>query len=321
MKTVVTASLLAALSIAAAPLDSLAQERPIRLIVPFATGGPTDILARVIAPRLGERLKQTIIVENRVGATGSIGTEYVAHAAPDGETMLLGTSSIMAANPNLTKNLRYDPFRDFAPVSLIATIESVLVVNPSVPVHTVKELIAYAKANPNKLAYASSGIGSTYHLGAELFRSQTGIEWIHVPYKGAGPAAQDVIAGHVQVMFDNYASAYPNAKMGKVRALGIASLKRHPDWPDLPTIAESGVPGYETTIWIALFLPAKTPQAIVDHVHGALVATMKSPEVSTELAKLGMQPATNTPAELTAMMKSELAKWGKVVKEAGIQPE
>jgi tripartite-type tricarboxylate transporter receptor subunit TctC len=245
----------------------LAQDKPIRIVVPFAAGGPTDVLARVLAPKLAASLKRTVIVDNKVGATGSIGATFVAKSAPDGDTLLLGTSSIMAASPNLTANLTYDPVHDFVPISLVATIENILVVHPSVPAKTVKELVAYAKANPNKLSYASSGIGSTYHLGAELFSSQTGIEWTHVPYKGAAPAIQDVLAGHVQVMFDNTSSAIPNIKSGRLKALGVASLKRYPTLPELPTIAEEGVAGYETTIWLGLFAPAKTPLAIVQKLN------------------------------------------------------
>jgi tripartite-type tricarboxylate transporter receptor subunit TctC len=306
--------------------SSVAQAQPasdkvVRIIVPFSAGGPTDVIARVIAPRLGEGLKQTVVVDNRVGATGGIGAELVAKAAPDGLTILLGTSSMMAASPNLSLSLRYDPVKDFVPVSKVATIDNILVVHPSVPANTVQELIAYAKANPNKLSYASSGIGSTYHLGAELFSAQTGIQWTHVPYKGAAPAAQDVVAGHVQVMFDAYSSAVPNMKAGRVKALGIASLKRDPELPNLPTIAESGVPGYETVIWLAFFLPKGTPQAVVDRLRNELVKVMQSPDIKERFATLGMQPVTSTPQELATLLKDELVKWGKVVRDAGIKPE
>jgi tripartite-type tricarboxylate transporter receptor subunit TctC len=296
-------------------------DKAVRIIVPFSAGGPTDVIARVIAPRLAEALKQTVVVDNRLGATGGIGAELVAKSAPDGQTILLGTSSMMAANPNLSTNLRYDPVKDFVPVSMVATIDNILVVHPSVPVNSVKELIAYAKANPNKLSYASSGIGSTYHLGAELFRSQTGIEWVHVPYKGAAPAAQDLIAGHVQVMFDAYSSAVPNMKAGRVKPLGIASVKRDPDLPNLPTIAESGVPGYETVIWLAFFLAKGTPQPIVDRLRTELIKVMQSPDIKERFTLLGMQPVTSTPQELATLLKDELAKWGKVVRDAGIKPE
>jgi tripartite-type tricarboxylate transporter receptor subunit TctC len=298
-----------------------AQDKPIRIVVPFAAGGPTDVLARVLAPKLSASLKRTVIVDNKVGATGSIGATFVAKSAPDGDTLLLGTSSIMAASPNLTANLTYDPVNDFVPISLVATIENILVVHPSVPAKTVKELVAYAKANPNKLSYASSGIGSTYHLGAELFGSQTGIEWTHVPYRGAAPAIQDVLAGHVQVMFDNTSSAIPNIKSGRLKALGVASLKRYPTLPELPTIAEEGVAGYETTIWLALFAPAKTPAAILQKLTKEIHDAVNSAEYKDKLAVLDIQPRQSSPQELAAFLKADLGKWAKVVKDAGIKPE
>jgi tripartite-type tricarboxylate transporter receptor subunit TctC len=300
---------------------ALAQDKPIRIVVPFAAGGPTDVLARVLAPKLAASLKRTVIVDNKVGATGSIGATFVAKSAPDGDTLLLGTSSIMAASPNLTANLTYDPVNDFAPISLVATIENILVVHPSVPAKTVKELVAYAKANPNKLSYASSGIGSTYHLGAELFSSQTGIEWTHVPYKGAAPAIQDVLAGHVQVMFDNTSSAIPNIKSGRLKALGVASLKRYPTLPELPTIAEEGVAGYETTIWLALFAPAKTPAAILQKLTKEVHDAVNSQEYKDKLAVLDIQPRQSSSQELANFLKADLAKWARVVKDAGIKPE
>ena len=294
---------------------------PIKLIVPFAVSGPTDIAARLIAPRLAISLGRPVIVENKVGATGAIGAEFVARALPDGNTILFGTSSIMGANPAMSTKLAYDPVKDFLPVGLVATIDNVLVVHPSVPANNVEELIRYAKANPGKLFYGSSGLGSTYHLGAELFAKQTGTVLTHVPYKGQGPAAQDLLAGHIQLMFDSYNSAYPNIQSGRVRALGIASAKRHPDLPDLPTIQEQGVNGYLTTIWVAFFLPAKTPKAIVDKQSAELIKVMQNPEVKESFAKLGMQAATNSPDELGVLLKTELAKWTKVVKDANIKPE
>ncbi len=298
-----------------------AAERPVRIIVPFATGGPTDIAARVLAAPLSERLKQPVVVENRLGATGAIGAEHVARSPGDGTTILFGTSSIMAASPNLTAVQRFDPVRDFLPLSMVATIDNILVVNPAVPANSVRELVSYAKSNPGKLSYASSGIGSTYHLGAELFSAQTGIAWTHVPYKGAAPAAQDVVAGHVQVMFDAFSSAVPNMKAGRVRALGIASLKRHPELPDLPTIAEQGVPGYETAIWLALFVPKDTPAPVADRLRDAVHAVMQSAAVRERFVGLGMQPTTSSGPEVATLLTAELAKWGKVVRDAGIKPE
>lgn len=284
-----------------------AQNNTVRLVVPFATGGPTDIAARVIAPLLSEAMGKTVIVDNRVGATGAIGAEFVARAPTDGTTILFGTSSIMGANPALVQKLPYDPIRDFVAVSTIATIENVLVVHPSVPVSNVQEFIRYAKDNPGKLFYGSSGIGSTYHLGAEMFANMTKTQLSHVPYKGQGPAAQDLLAGHLQLMFDAFNSAVPNIKAGRVKALGIASNKRHPELPDLPTISEQGVSGYVTTIWIAFFLPAKTPPAIVDKMNQDLRAILQRPDVKERFTKLGMQASPSSSNDLDILLKQELA--------------
>jgi tripartite-type tricarboxylate transporter receptor subunit TctC len=314
-------AMLAAVFCAAGAQAQGTSDRPIRIVVPFAVGGPTDIIARVLAPKLAVSLKRPVIVENKVGATGGIGAAYVAKSPPDAETLLLGTSSIMAASPNLIANLSYDPVNDFVPISLVATIENILVVHPGVAANNVRELVAYAKANPGKLAYASSGIGSTYHLGAELFASQTGIQWTHVPYKGAAPAIQDVLAGHVQVMFDNVSSAIPNVKAGKLKALGLASLQRYASLPDLPTIAEQGVPGYTTTIWLGIFAPAKTPPAVLQRLQKEIGDAVGSADYKEKLLAMEMQPQASTSAELAGYLRSDLAKWAKVVKEAGIKPE
>jgi tripartite-type tricarboxylate transporter receptor subunit TctC len=296
-------------------------DKPIRMVIPFAAGGPTDVIGRIVGQKLSELLKQPLVIDNRVGATGSIGAELVAKSPADGYTLLMGTSSIMAANPVLNPKVPYDPIKDFAPISLTGTIENVLVVHPSVPAKTVPEFIAYLKANPGKLSYSSSGIGSTYHLGAELFCAQTGTKMLHVPYKGAAPAALDLLAGNVQVMFDNLASALPNIKTGKVRALGIASLKRTPELPELPTIAESGVPGYETTIWLAMFAPAKTPKEIIAALNHAVVAVMAAPDIQERYTKQGMTALSSTPEKLTEYNRNELVKWGRVVKDANIKME
>ena len=313
--------LVIAASLAWAATASLAQTNTVRLVVPFATGGPTDIAARVIAPLLSEAMGKTVIVDNRVGATGAIGAEFVARSAPDGHTILFGTSSIMGANPALMPKLAYDPVRDFASVSLVATIENILVVHPSVPANNVQEFIRYAKENPGKLFYGSSGTGSTYHLGSEMFANMTKTQLGHVPYKGQGPAAQDLLAGHIQLMFDAFNSAVPNIKSGRVKALGIASAKRHPDLPDLPTISEQGVPGYVTTIWLAFFVPAKTPTAIVDKLNQDLRTIMQRQDVRERFNKLGMQAVSSTSHEVDVVLKQELAQWTRVVREANIKPE
>ena len=310
-----------AASLVWAATASLAQTNTVRLVVPFATGGPTDIAARVIAPLLSEAMGKTVIVDNRVGATGAIGAEFVARSAPDGHTILFGTSSIMGANPALMPKLAYDPVRDFAPISLVATIENILVVHPSVPANNVQDFIRYAKENPGKLFYGSSGTGSTYHLGSEMFANMTKTQLGHVPYKGQGPAAQDMLAGHIQLMFDAFNSAVPNIKSGRVKALGIASAKRHPDLPDLPTISEQGVPGYVTTIWLAFFVPAKTPAPIVDKLNQDLRAIMQRQDVRERFNKLGMQAVSSTSHEVDVVLKQELAQWTRVVREANIKPE
>jgi len=304
-----------------AATSSFAQSNTVRLVVPFSTGGPTDIAARVIAPLLSEAMGKTVIVDNRVGATGAIGAEFVARAPADGNTILFGTSSIMGANPALMPKLAYDPVRDFAPVSLVATIENILVVHPSVPANNVQEFIRYAKDNPGKLFYGSSGTGSTYHLGSEMFASMTKTQLGHVPYKGQGPAAQDLLAGHIQLMFDAFNSAVPNIKSGRVKALGIASAKRHPELPDLPTISEQGVPGYVTTIWLAFFVPAKTPTSIVEKLNQDLRTIMQRQDVRDRFNKLGMQAVSSSTQELDVVLKQELAQWTRVVREANIKPE
>jgi tripartite-type tricarboxylate transporter receptor subunit TctC len=310
-----------AISLLLAASCSFAQSNTVRLVVPFSTGGPTDIAARVIAPLLSEAMGKTVIVDNRVGATGAIGADFVARSPADGTTILFGTSSIMAANPALMQKLPYDPVRDFAAVSTVATIENIMVVHPSVPANNVQEFIRYAKDNPGKLFYGSSGTGSTYHLGSEMFANMTKTQLGHVPYKGQGPAAQDLLAGHIQLMFDAFNSAVPNIKAGRVKALGIASAKRHPELPDLPTISEQGVSGYVTTIWLAFFVPAKTPTPIVDKMNQDLRTIMQRPDVKERFNKLGLQAVSSSTQELDSLLKQELAQWSRVVRDANIKPE
>lgn len=296
-------------------------DAPIKLVVPFATGGPTDVAARVMAPLLSQSLGRPVIVDNRAGATGAIGAEYVAKSAPDGNTILFGTSSIMAANVALMPKLPFDPIQDFVSVSQVAAIENILVVHPSVPAQNVQEFIRYARENPGKLNYGSSGMGSTYHLGAEFFANLAKVQMTHVPYKGQGPAVQDLLAGHLQVMFDAYSSAVPNMKAGRVRALGLTSAKRNPELPELPTVAEQGLPGYVTAQWLAFFLPARTPQATVDRLNQAVGALLQRPDVRERFLRLGLLPVSSTPAELDKLLKSDIALWSRVVKEGNIKPE
>ncbi len=295
--------------------------QPVRLIVPFATGGPTDIAARVMAPFLTDFLKRSVIVENKAGATGAIGTELVARAAPDGNTILFGTSSSMGSAPVMTAKLPFDVVKDFIPVGTVATIDNVLVVHPSVPANNLREFVAYARANPGKVAFGSSGVGSTYHLGSELFAVQTGTKLNHVPYKGAGPAAQDLLAGHIHMMMDALNSAAPNIRAGKVKALGIANAKRNPELPEVPTLAEQGISGGEFHQWLAFFLPAGTPPAVASKLNADLNKVLAMPEVKERFAKLGMQTAPGTPDELAATLRADLARWSKVVKEANIKAE
>ena len=284
--------------------------QPLRIIVPFATGGPTDIGARVIAPFLADLTKRSVLVDNKPGATGAIATELVARAPADGATILFGTSSSMGSSPAIFPNLPYNVVRDFQAVGVVATIDNVL-----------REFIAYARANPRKIAYGTSGIGSTYHLGAELFAAQTGTQLTHVPYKGAGPAAQDLLAGHIQMMIDALNSAAPNIKAGKVKALGIASSRRSADLPEVPTLAEQGVSGGEFHQWIAFFLPAATPKPVADKLNADLNRVLANPEVREKFARIGMQTAPGTPDELAATLRADLARWSKVVKDANIKAD
>jgi tripartite-type tricarboxylate transporter receptor subunit TctC len=320
-RAVIGGACLALLGCLAAGASVAQTTQPVRLIVPFATGGPTDIGARIVAPYLTELMKRTVIVENKPGATGAIGTELVARAAPDGATILFGTSTTMGSSPAIFPKLPYDVIKDFLPVGMVATTDNVLVVHPSIPASNVREFIAYAKANPGRIAYGTSGIGSTYHLGSELFAAQTGAVLTHVPYKGAGPAAQDLVAGHIQMMMDALNSAAPNVKAGKVKALGIASLKRNPELPDVPTLAEQGVTGCEFSQWIAFFLPANTPKPVVDKLNADLNRVLTNPEVKDKFAKLGMQAAPGNPEALADTLRADLARWSKVVRDANIKPE
>lgn len=295
--------------------------QPVRLIVPFATGGPSDIGARVVAPYLTELLKRPVIVENKPGATGAIGIKQVARAAPDGATLLLGTSSSMGSSPAVFADLPYDVLNDFVPVGTIATNEVALVVHPSLPVNDVREFVAYAKANPGRIAYGTSGIGSTFHLGTELFAMQTQTVFTHVPYKGAGPAAQDLVAGHIQMMMESLSTAAANIRAGKVKALGITSLRRNPQFPDIPTLAEQGVRGCDYAQWIALFLPAATAKPIVEQLNADLNAVLAKAEVRDKFAKLGMQTAPGTAEELATRVRADILRWSRVVRLANIKAE
>jgi tripartite-type tricarboxylate transporter receptor subunit TctC len=295
--------------------------RPLRMIVPTAPGGGTDFTGRLVAAKLSEALGQQVVVENRGGGGGSVGADNAAKSTPDGYTLLLGSIATHAVNPVLYKKLPYDHIKDFAPVSLIGTVPNVLVVHPSLPAKTVQEFIAYAKANPGKINYGSSGVGSPPHLSMELLRSLTGINMVHVPYKGAGPAQADLLGGQVQAMCTSLAGQIGLIKAGRVRALGVTTAKRNPQLPEVPTIAESGVPGYEVTIWYGVFAPVATPKAIVQRLNTEMVKLLNATEMKERMAQQGMDPAPSTPAELAAFVKVETAKWAKAAKDSGATAE
>jgi tripartite-type tricarboxylate transporter receptor subunit TctC len=295
--------------------------RPIRLIVPFPPGGGNDILARTVGQRLTEVIGQQIVVDNRAGAGGVIGATTAAQALPDGYTLFLGSVGNLAHNPALKENLPYNPVRDFAAVSLLATSSFILLVNPSVPAKSVQDLIALAKASPGKLDYASSGSGSSLHMAMELFRAATGIDMLHVPYKGANAMMVDLVSGRVHVVFTTMPPALPHVKSGKLRALGVSTAKRAAATPDVPTIAESGVTGFDVSNWQGITAPLKTPQPIVLKLNRDLNATLKLAGMSDALAAQGLEAAGGTPEEFGKLIKSEIAKYTRVVKAAGIKAD
>jgi tripartite-type tricarboxylate transporter receptor subunit TctC len=293
--------------------------RPVRLIIPFPPGGSNDVVGRLIAIKLGDRLGKQVVVDNRSGAGGVIGTEAVAKAPPDGYTLLV-VSLAHAVNPWLYK-LNYDPIKDFAPVGLLAKGANVLVVSPSLPVHSVAELIALAKKQPGDLQYASAGIGSFQHLGSELFKLMAGVDMLHVPFKGGGPAMIDVVGGHTKVMFSSMVQTVPQIHSGKLRALGTGGLQRSAVLPEVPTIAEAGVPGYEAVNWWGIAAPKGTPQAIIDKLNTEILAVQNAPEVQKQFALEGGEPVPMKPDVFGAYMVSEMNKWEKVVKQGGIKAE
>ena len=295
---------------------------PVRIVVPFPAGGTTDILARATAQKLTETLGQPFVVENRPGAAGNIGAEIVAKSPPDGYTMLMGTVGTHAINASLYEKMPYDHVKDFVPVVLVAGVPNVLVVHPSVPAKSVQELIAYAKANPGKLNFASSGSGTSIHLSGELFKTMTGVSMQHVPYKGSAPALADLTGGQVQLMFDNLPSALPLIKAGKLRALAVTSLARASALPDVPTVAESGLPGFEASSWFGLLAPAGTPKDVITKVNAEVAKWLATPEAKEKLAAQGAIVASGlTPDDFTRHIASETTKWQKVVKDSGAKVE
>lgn len=292
-------------------------ERTITLVVPFAAGGSTDLVSRLVAASMSKTLGQQVIVENVGGAGGNLGAGQVARAEPDGYTILMGTVATHALNPLMLKTKPYDPVEDFAPVSLLVLVPNVLVVNPQLPVNNVKELIQLLKDNPDKYSYASSGNGTPLHLSGELFKSMAGVTMEHIPYKGSGPALNDVIGNQVPIMFDNLPSSSGHIKAGTLKALGVTTKERAPSFPDLPTVAEA-VPGYETYTWNAFFAPAGTPPEVVARLNEAAKAALADPEVIARMKDFSATIVGSTPDELASHVKAEIQKWEPVVKSTGV---
>ena len=290
--------------------------KPIRIIVPLAAGGPGDVLARAVGQKLSEALGQPVVIDNRPGANTNVGTEAAAKAPPDGYT-LLATASTLTINPSLYASLPYDPIKDFAPVTLIATTPLMLVVHPSLPAKSVRELIALARARPSQLLYGSAGNGSTLHLAGEMFNTLAGVKLTHVPYKGVTGAFSDLLGGQTSLMFPGMPIALPQAQAGKLRALGTTGARRAPAAPELPTIAEAGVPGYEVSVWYGVLAPANTPAAIVQRLHAELSRIVQLPDIRERWAVLGAEPVHNSPGEFAAFLKADLGKWAKVVRASG----
>jgi len=295
--------------------------KALRLIVPFPPGGPADALARLVSDKLSASLGKAVVVDNRPGAGGNIGMELGARSAPDGYTLVLAPAGNLTVNPFLYRNVPYDVGRDFAPVTVIAAVPNVLVVHPSVPAKSVAELVRHAKAHPGTLNYSSPGNGSGAHLAGELFKSMTGVDIVHIPFNGIAPAVTAVVGGQVQIMFAGAPSALPQVKAGRLVALGVASPKRIAAAPDLPTLAESGLPGFDVTSWYSIVVPSGTPNDIIARLRSEIASALTQPDIQEKLAGLGAEPIGNTPAEFAAMLKVETAKWGKIVKDANIQVE
>jgi len=295
-------------------------QRPVRLVVPYAAGGSTDTVARIVGARLGERLGQQIVVDNRTGAGTLIGTEIVQHATADGHVLLMATPPL-AVNPSLYAKVSYAVERDFVAVTNVAGSSNLLVVHPSLPANSVSELVALLKAAPGKYNYGSSGVGGAGHLAMALFESMAGVDVVHVPYKGGAPAVVDLVAGRLTLMMANLTTAQPHIRAGKLRGLGVGKVKRSPLFPEMPTIAEAGVKGYEANNWNGVVAPTGTPRLAIERLHQEIVATLKEPAIADRMARAGLEPVGDTPAEFAQYLKSEAAKWGKLVKSAGIKPE
>jgi len=297
----------------AAEAQQVYPDRTVKIVVPYPPGGTTDLLARAVAGRLTDSLKQTFIVENRGGASGSIGTEAVARAAPDGYTLLMGTISTHGINPAIGK-VPYDPVKDFQPVTDVADTPNVLTVNPDTPFRNLKDVLDAARAKPGSITFGSTSPGGSPHMSGELLKAMTGTDLLHVPYKGGGPMLIDLMGGQIQLGFDNLPSSMPHIKAGKIRPIAVTTTERWPQAPEIPTIAESGVPNYEVSAWFGLLAPAGTPKPIVDQLQKAVAQILKSPEVNAQLLELGAKPVGNTPEQFAAMIETELQKWRKVAR-------
>lgn len=295
--------------------------KPIRLIVPFTPGGTTDILSRILGQKLSNELGVQVVIDNRPGAAGNIGAELAAKSTPDGYTLLMGPSGTLAVNPSLYIKLPFDPIRDFAPVSLVALVPSMLVVNPSLPVRSVKELIEYAKARPGKLNYGSSGAGGQPFLAVEYLKLMADLDIVEIRYKGGAPLTTDLIAGETALTITGIPTLLPHVKSGKLRALAVSSAKRSAAVPELPTISEAGLPGYDATAWYGVLAPAKTPKEIIGKLNAAINKSMKEPDVAERLAAEGIETVGSTPEELAAFIKSETERWAKVMKAAGVKAQ
>jgi tripartite-type tricarboxylate transporter receptor subunit TctC len=315
---------MAVAAVALAAAHAIAQTypvKPIRVVVPFPPGGAVDFYARVVQQPLSEMLGQPVVIDNKTGASGMIGAESVAKAAPDGYTLLLGNIASLATNVGVYPKMPYDPMKDFTPIVRTVDVNYVLVVHPSLPVKTVPELIAYAKANPGKLSYGSAGSGSLPHLGTELFKAQTGIDMVHVPYKGGGPMVTDLLGGNVQMVIADQANLMPHVATGKLRALAVATPKRSPNAPDLPTIAETGVTGFEATAWQGLVGPAGMPSDVVKRLNEAFNKVMAMPAIREKLIGGGLDPVGGTPEQFGRFIGSEIGKWSKIAKDVGAKAE
>lgn len=294
--------------------------RPVRIVVAFAPGGATDLIARMLAVKLSESWRQPVIVDNRAGASGMTGTEFVARSVPDGHTLVLATQTTHATNPALYPKLAYDSVKDFAPVTLVGSTPLCLLVHPSVPAQSVAELVIYLKQNPGKLAYAG-GNGTSQHLSAELFKRLAGVDMIHVPYKGAAPGMADLLGGQVQLMFDNLPTALPHVRAGKLRGLAVTSTQRSSMAPQLPTLEESGLPGFAVETWFALFAPAGTPTAVIEKIHTDAAYLLTQTEMREKLQAQGVEVVGGTPTQLAAFHRSEVVKWARLVRDAGAKAD